>query len=192
MISPAVQAKIRTLFAEQEYDVVVALLPRQLDAQPDELYERLLLSVLALSEGDISRLSYFVDRACTYPGDIAILSRYPRALGPMPAEMIRALRGGPVTVPDIDPHPGNRDNDLWTKNGAGAMLLCVVCGELVSHDFAGNPRVVLSRSSAGGGRARRKPVTVHPDCEATGRTLAAAQGYGWEVGGALNDGATDA
>ena len=181
VISGRAESKLEAMFSGEQLDEARRSLPEAFPGQADYGYENLVLAVLRLSEGDLARLKYFADRARSHPVDVVELVGYRPwliAFGEWPERRTQLLDGGPVRAPDAGILRQPEDADLWEKTGLVCLELCVVCGELVSRDPLGNPKIVLTDLGSGA----EKLVTAHRRCMDEGQALALSQDYGWREG----------
>ncbi|HEY5252319.1 MAG TPA: hypothetical protein VIJ09_11685 [Acidimicrobiales bacterium] len=124
-----VETKLSVLFAGSEREEALRLLPERPAAFGEYGYERLLMSITKLSEGELERLAYFADRGRRYPEDVVQWGALrevrstvkPRSKVKLLERQCR-LRGGPITMADVEPNPLADDDDLWDGLGAGRAL----------------------------------------------------------------------
>jgi hypothetical protein len=179
MLSAKAEHRLQSMFSGQGLIEALQTLPEQLASQGEAGYENVVLAILKLSEGSLVRLRYFAERARSFPGDVILLARAPKELGAWPKSLEALLRGGPVALADVEPQPFTANDDLWERNGFGAAVFCVVCGELVSMDVFSNQLIELSCSTPEG-FTRKKLVAVHEYCANEGKAIAKEQGFGWD------------
>lgn len=164
------------------YDLARAreLLPEQPPSvQRTGAYRQLLLDIIELSRGSLSRLDYFSQRATRYPTDIFLIARVPAKLQPSEKELKKFLKGGPVTAPDEGSQDVYREKTMWDWNGFGSLQLCVVCRELVAREWWKNPTVRISRRLPSG-NLQSQEVAVHKKCMKRGEEMAGEQALLWE------------
>jgi hypothetical protein len=167
-LSPKVRSRLEALFSGSDLDEAV----QEMSQLSNEM---LALDVIKLSEGELSHLKYFVERARSHPSDIFILANRPRIPGPLPEKVRALLQGGPVAVPDLPYNPSARGDDLWDRDSG--PFNCVVCGKVVSTD----PRQISTfwLSKRRGVATSGKAITAHSHCTEEGKLLAHSQGYRW-------------
>ena len=81
MLPESAVTELTARFEQDKVGVALDLLPEKNPGQSDEAFERYLVALIKLSDGDLDRLEYFVDRGRAFPGDIFVLSVHPKALG---------------------------------------------------------------------------------------------------------------
>jgi hypothetical protein len=180
MLSAKAERRLESMFSGRDLVEARQALPDRLEGQNETGHENVALAIMKLSQGSLARLRYFAERARSYPEDIILLAGAPKALGVLPESLEKTLRGGPVTLADVEPQPFTDNDDLWERNGFGAAVYCVVCGELVSMDIFSNPMIELSCSTPEG-VTKKKLVAVHGYCTNEGKSIAEAQGLGWRL-----------
>lgn len=180
-LSDRVLASVRELFGEDDVAEAESVL-RQV-ASGGNTRDKPLLWILALSEGSLTRLRYFADRAVSFPNDIAKLAHMPETDRGWPTRAGMWLQGGPVTVTERGPRRRTFGTDLWDRITATTLapLVCPVCLEELDLR-SGIQAIEVSRVVRTGGARFRHEMSsqVHPQCLDGARTMAHAQGYGWE------------
>lgn len=168
------EAKLLLTFEDRSLLDKARLILSALEVLKDKpIYEQVLIGVLQLSAGSLSRLRYFVDRAREHPGDIVIImAQHPDFVFD---DIDEVLGGGPLELSIPRELLRCDSDDLWAR-GSSAPLACVVCGRLVSADFVANPHIILRRTEP---VWQELAVPVHRKCMAVGRQRAEEQGYLW-------------
>jgi hypothetical protein len=77
-VPPELRAAIEQLFSDLDASVVAALLPTRDELPPVAEYERVLLSIVRLSEGKADRLEHFADVARRDWRDVVFWAESPR------------------------------------------------------------------------------------------------------------------
>jgi hypothetical protein len=80
-VSPELRSAIELMFSVAEAETVALLLPSQGELPPTCEFDRVLLSILRLSEGDVERLRHFADVARRDWRDVVLWAETPRHEG---------------------------------------------------------------------------------------------------------------
>lgn len=180
MWSTLVESQLRSRFFGDDLQAARSLLPVAPSDRAVAQHETLLLAVIELSEGSLSRLQYFANRAQDYPFDVIQFASFPPTIV---GNRVNHLEGGPLQKLKTGPYPvgtPSLDLDLWIRSRLAPGMVCIVCRKIVSKDIWANPVVRLSRTADQGLR-QTITVTAHDRCMSQGRSIAEDQGYGWEL-----------
>jgi hypothetical protein len=178
VISQKAYEKLQLVFSGNELEEAFRLLPHPFPGQSQEGYDAVTIAVVELSEGEYDRLRYFSERARDHPSDVVILAGY-RGIRSFAEAPKGVLRGGRVTVPDVEPNPLLSSDDLWERCGTAQLQFCVVCEQPVSKRGSQNRSVMLGRHLSNRVFVK-KLITVHRHCMEEGHRMAELQGYAWE------------